>query len=312
MPFDIAEIAGRSIPPLPGKNELWVRKNTRAAAVQLIGAIRTGNERPVWCDHWRRGRIDFPEGLPAVRHGIVLVETFVPVDLAIEARELPLTYRGVPITYLSVSDFVNLALELRTVPELIAYLDARRAIPLPSLHFVGDEKCLFEFYLLENGTLSGCVGHADARVVVAARQQELRRLLQEKAVHDRHNKVMEYVADCLAIRNPDYASGLNPDIVAAAFDPSMRRANYIAMQEVVADLRLRERAELGRGLLKAVEHLADKAKGFSFLAAHFTSRDWVWILASSKDISRSELVGRMMTPLLHAAMAHYITTSPMG
>jgi hypothetical protein len=50
------------------------------------------NDRPIWCDHPGRGRVDFPTGLPALQHGIVLIETFTKVDLAEEAADLPLAY----------------------------------------------------------------------------------------------------------------------------------------------------------------------------------------------------------------------------
>src|ERR1039458_1435475 len=32
------------------KNELWVRKNAKAAAAQLLGAIRSASKKPIWCD----------------------------------------------------------------------------------------------------------------------------------------------------------------------------------------------------------------------------------------------------------------------
>src|SRR5436309_2004163 len=97
------------------QTDTWARKKAKEAVRQLRGAIRTGTGKPIWCDHPRRGRVDFHAGLPAIRHGVVLVEVFQPVDLNVGAEDLPLAYQGVPITYLSVNDFLNLALELRTV-----------------------------------------------------------------------------------------------------------------------------------------------------------------------------------------------------
>jgi hypothetical protein len=285
------------------KNELWVRKNARAATAQLLGAIRTANEKPIWCDHPRRGRVDFPKGLPPLRHGVVLVETWVPVDLASDGDDLPLTYEGVPITYMSVNDFVNVAYELRTVPELIAFLEARRTLPLSCLRVVGDDKCLLEMYLLERGTLSGCVGHSDAKLVAASRSSELVEILRTKGEHEVHNSLMEYVADALATRHPDAMSGIAPEIVAA-FEPTDSRTRYLAMQEVIADLKLRERAELGRALLSTTEGLSSVEQGFRFRAVHFDSSDRVWVLAASKNVDRSDLI-RLMNGLVHGAMAFY-------
>jgi hypothetical protein len=274
------------------KNKLWVRKKAKEAASQLTGAIRSGNEKPIWCEHRRRGRVEFPQGLPPIEHGLVLIETRYSVDLQPDADELPLDYAGVPITYLSVNDFMNLVQELRTVPELLAYLDARRAIPLSSQRVVGDDMCLFEFYLLEGGTLNGCVGHADAKLVVATRQGELNKILRRKAEQDYCNGLMEHVADSLATRHRDYARDLRPEILAA-FDAQDDRKKYMVIQEVVADLRLSERASLGRALLAAINKVGGQAQGFTYQAAYFDSRDWVFLLCASKGTHRPEVLNRM-------------------
>ena len=129
------------------KNELWVLKYTKAAVSQLVGALRSGH-RGIWCDHPRRGRVDFPDGLPPIAHGILIVETLRPVDLQAAAGDLPLDCAGIPITYISINDFLNVASQLRTIPELLAYLDARRELPESALRRVGDELVLFDYYLL--------------------------------------------------------------------------------------------------------------------------------------------------------------------
>ena len=179
-----------------GQTDMWARKKAKEAVRQLCGALRTGTGRPIWCDHPRRGRVDFPEGLPTIRHGLVLVEVFQPVDLGEEG--IPLDYQGIPITYLSVNDFLNLARELGTVPEVLEYLEARHALRFLSLRSIGDEKSLFEFYVLNDGSFQGCVGHADARVAVAARQEQLRQRLQQKWDSDRYSRILE----CLTKHQP--------------------------------------------------------------------------------------------------------------
>jgi hypothetical protein len=145
------------------KTELWARKNVKGAARQLCGALRAG-PRLIWCDHPRRGRVEFPGGLPPITHGLVLTEVFQPIDLQPEADDLPLSCGSTPITYLSVNDFLNLAVDLRTVAELITYLDARRGLPTVDLRRIGSEQPLFEFYLLGDGSLAGCAGISGARL----------------------------------------------------------------------------------------------------------------------------------------------------
>lgn len=101
------------------KTESWARKQAKNAVNQLQGALRTGSSKPIWCNHRRRGRVDFPNGLPKIDHAIVLVEVFQRVALKPDTAELPLDYQGTPISYFSLNDFLNIATELRTMPELL-------------------------------------------------------------------------------------------------------------------------------------------------------------------------------------------------
>lgn len=96
--------------------------------------------------------------------------------------------------------FSTSPLKLRTLPEVFAYLDARRSLPVTDLRIIGDERALFELYLLQNGSLSGCTGKADATLAVAARRGELMRALTSKREHDRYSGLLEDVADQLATR----------------------------------------------------------------------------------------------------------------
>ena len=111
--------------------------------------------------------MEFPAGLPPITHGLVTVETFRPVDLQSEAADLPLEQADVPLTYISLNDFLNVATQLRTAPELLRYLNARRDLPEAALRKVGDEQPIFEFYLL-HGTLKQCRGHEHAQEAVEA------------------------------------------------------------------------------------------------------------------------------------------------
>jgi hypothetical protein len=139
----------------------WARKEAKKAVSELCGVLRTAVGKVIRCDHPRRGRVEFRERLPKIDHGVVLIEVSQPVDLGAEAALLPLKIQGTPIGYLSVNDFLNLAVELRTTPELLAYLQARQSLPAADLRNIGDEKPLFEF-LLNGGSLQGCASRAEA------------------------------------------------------------------------------------------------------------------------------------------------------
>lgn len=286
------------------KLELWARKRAKEGWSQMRRAFTRRRDFPVWCDHPRLGRKEFRHGLPPIRHGIVMVEVFQPVDLQPDSASLPLDHDGVPITYLSVSDFLNLAVQLRSVPELMDYLVARRSLPPGDLRLIGDEKTLFSFYLLNDGSFADCVGRSDARIAISTQPDRLRAALRRKLEADKYAYLLEHVADELASRNPKFSVGMPPELIAA-YDPSDRRQNYREMQAALTDLRLRERAELGRAFQGAIEQAAEKTQGLRFRAARFDSMpDWVYVLGASKSIDRAELLSKIMV-LMGGAMAFY-------
>jgi hypothetical protein len=284
------------------RNAQWVLKNIQDALKPIRGVIRNPGDRPKWCEHPRRGRVEF-DPLPPIVHGVALAETWRPVDLHSAAADLPLEYLGVPVTYLSINDFLNLVVQLRTIPELLEYLYARRSLPVAALHTIGDEKPLFELYLANGGNLNGCTGYADARRAINTHADLVEEALARNAEYRYYSGLMEYVADCLATRDPGYAQGLSDD-ARALFDPDGSRKNYIVLQEMLVDLRLRERAELGKVLHALSDRVAQQPQGFAFQASHFDARDWVFLFIACKKCDKSMLF-KIMQGLTGGALAHY-------
>ena len=287
---------------LDDKEAAWVVKAAAGAARQIKGALRTLQGSAYWCDHPRRGRVQFAAGQLRPAHAVVLVETLERVSLPVE---LPLHDGGVPISFFSANDFCNVVQQLRTIPEIVAYLDARRALPADALRTIGREGSLYEYYLLNGESLSLCLGPEDAALVSTARAVELRSALTRKTEADRYSGLIERVADCLAERNPDYLSGLSTED-QAQFDSSTDRRNYLLMQEELCNLRLADRVLLGRHFADLMER-ADNAKRptMTFAAVHSDSKpDLVYVLASARGESRVELLNRARQLLL-GAMAFY-------
>jgi hypothetical protein len=283
------------------KNELWVLKAAKNGVSQLCGALRPST-KAIWCEHPRRGRVDFPTGLPAISHGIVTVETFRPVVLEAAAADLPLTQCGTPLTYISLSDFMNLAVQLRTVPELLRYLDARRKLPDAARRLVGNEQPIFEFYLL-HGTLQQCWGHEHAKAVVDAVSEPVDEILERMAEYQHFSSLLEHVGHELATRSATCLDGLSPDLLRH-FDSSECRQNYLLMQEVIADLPLRERAELGRQFDKVIRHVQAQAHGYAQATARADARpDWIFVFGASKTWERASLLASV-EPVMRAALAH--------
>jgi hypothetical protein len=284
------------------KNELWVLKYAKAAVSQLVGALRSGHKN-IWCAHPRRGRVDFPDGLPPIAHGVVIVETFRPVDLQAAVADLPLDSDGVPIAYMSINDFLNVASQLRTVPELLAYLDARRELPDSALRRVGDELVLFDYYLLRR-TLRLPGGHQEARQTLESCVSEVDDLRVRMTEHRYYSSLLEHVANELATRSPTCLEGLSSELTAM-FDPAPARQSYLRMQEILTDLTLRERAELGRQFDAVVRNLDGRRQGYTQATALLDSKpEWIFVFASSKGWDRSGML-RCMGPMMGAALAQY-------
>jgi hypothetical protein len=287
------------------KTALWARKNARAGWKQLRRALTRPKDRPVWCDHQRRGRVEFPNGLPVIRHALVIVDVFQTVDLQSDAHELPLEFRNVPITYLSVNDFLNLAVSLRTVSELAEYLAARRSLPHRDLRVIGDEKTLFCFYLLNGGSFAGYLGKDDARIAITSQGYRLGQLLERKAESDHYSLLIEYVADSFAANHPKFEVGPFPSAPDDRVDHAQRMINSLELQAELADLRRGERAELGRAFDSVIQRLLNEKDGFVFRAVWLDSKpDWVYVFAASKNINPSELRSRTIA-LGRGAMSYY-------
>jgi len=286
----------------PEKEVGWVAKAAAGAARQIHGALRAMQANNFWCEHPHRGRVEFSADELRVTQAVVLVES---VNATTLASDLPLSLGGIPVSYFTVNDFCNILQELRTIPEIEAYLDARHALPLDALRLIGEEKALYEYYLLNNETFTGCLGQNDARLVSAVRAAELCSALARKAEADKYAGLIEHVADCLAERNPKYLDGL-PEGYQDNFDASTNRKNYLRMQEELCDLGLAGRSLLGQHFA----HVMDKAEqakrpAMTYAAVHNDEKpDIVYVFVSGRGEPRLELLERAKTLIL-GAIAFY-------
>lgn len=224
----------------------------------------------------------------------------------------PLAVGTVPVTYLAVNDFCNLVDELRTFSDIAAYFEARQVLPARVQRTVGDEKPLFEYYILNKESFRGCLGYEDARITAAARESDIEMYAYFKSVRDGLGGMIECVSDRLAARLENYADGLDQNVAAMYDDPAARR-NYLMMQEELCDLRLHERRAVGMQLKHVIEKVekSPEAESMSYGAAYVDSKpDFVYVLVAAKGINRAEILKRS-TLLLRAAMTCYKKSSGM-
>ena len=269
------------------KNELWVLKNIQDSLKPIRGCIKNPDDRPKWCDHPRRGRVEF-KTLPRIIHGVALAETWRPVDLNQIADELPLEYLGVPLTYMSINDFLNVVWQLRTLPEVLEYLNARRKLPIACQRVIGDELPFYELYIMNGGlanSFAACLGHADARRATETHDDLLQEALGRSEEYKFYSSEIERIADALSTRDPNYADGLPPEAVAL-LDKDGERKNYLMLQEILTDMRLTERAMTGRQFHTVAESMRGKTEGFIFAAATAEGRDLVFVFISSRGVDK--------------------------
>ena len=282
----------------------WTIKSATNALNQATGALNTIAHEPFWCQHSRRGRVDFEQGSIRVAHVVVLTEVF---DDAVELpTKLLLLLGSVPVTYLSLNDFLNLINELRAFPDITAYLDARRTLPHKSLRMVGHEVPFYKYYTLNAGSLAGCGGYANARISSAARDAEWQTVLSAGQSRHRFARIVEDVSDALVTRLKNFSHGLDAQTIAR-FDPVDDRRNYLLMQEELCDLRLAERTALGEQFANVINKVKnrDGVENMTYAAFYTDSKpDLVYVLVSAKGIDRATLLDRSTT-LLRAAMAVY-------
>src|SRR5208283_71844 len=99
-------------------------------------------------------------------------------------------------------------------------------------------------------------------IAVASQHHRLNQLLERKTESDHYASLLEFVADISAANHPDFALGFPEGMVGYADDPVVLDARALEVQSELADLRLRERAELGRAFDEAIQQLSDKTQGF--------------------------------------------------
>ena len=192
---------------------------------------------------------------------------------------------------------------LGVYPELLRYLNARRELPDAALRRVGNEQPIFEFYLL-HGTLKQCRGHEHAKAVVEAASEQVDEILERMAEYQHFSSLLEHVGHELATRSATCLDGLSQDLLRH-FDSSEGRQNYLLMQEVIADLPLRERAELGRQFDNVIQHMQAQAHGYAQATARVDARpDWIFVFGASKTWERASLLASMER-VMRAALAHY-------
>jgi hypothetical protein len=293
------EDAQRGILELHG----WCAKKAREGAEALNGATRTIATQSFSCRHLRRGLVSFEAGTVSTLHALVVLE--IEDDCVILPTDLPeRTKTGVPLTYLSTNDFLNIVHELRAFPDIVAYLGARLMLPLAARRVIGHERLLFRHYLLNDGSFASCESAEAAQRFFAEHRQEWATRIRWKEAVDLYAQLVEHVSDSLAHRLPNWQDGLDPD--ALAMVPPDDRCEPLVLQEELCDLPLGARRRLGRAFALVYEKAADAAgdRVTIFAPVPDVKDDFVYVVLSARGLERSEVIRRARHALV-SALAHF-------
>lgn len=279
------------------------QKSADSALKQLRGGIRTSKTREYWCCHARRGLVNFGPNQIDPIHAVVIVEAYEEIVLG---ENTPLAIGSIPVSYLSVNDFLNLVVELRTINDLFQYLTARRSICVELQRTIGLEQIVMEFYVLHGGSPPAVGRLRDVIKITNGQRAEIGELIYGKKVADRQARIIEQLSNNLAVRMEQHDEGLGEEM-ADLFDLTAARSNYLLMQDELCDLVLDERRKLGASLYGAMHRAkADESeKSMFFQAAHLDSKpDFLYVLSSSRGYERKELLEKCRE-LIHGGLAHY-------
>lgn len=287
----------------PSKLPSWIVKKAEEAADQISGSLRTLNSMDVWCPHARRGRVEFKPGQLQPIHGIALVECGQGQRIALPNAALEA--QGIPLTYLDASDFLNLIMQLRSFKDIERYLAARTALGDDVRRHIGGEQVILEHYLLTDGSFDQWPGYDDAKARADGERAARDRLFQEKQQRDSPATFVEYVADSLATRLPEYKDGLDAATLAM-FDADENRQRYLLMQEVLASLSLVGRRQVGAGLLEMFGPPGAPKPSPCMYRALWADEmpDVIFVAVSTTGIPRPEVISRALV-LLGGALAHF-------
>ena len=281
----------------------WVQKNAKAALRQVRGGIRTSRTREFWCSHPRRGQVNFePNQIEPIR-ALVIVETMREVCLG---KDMPLEIDFVPVSYLSLNDFLNILVELRTINDLILYLDSRSTFSPALQRTIGIERNLFKFFILYDGAPRKVDTFMEICKEISERNTEVASRIKYRMDANLQAKIIEQLLDHLSSRLERYDEELDEEIVRM-FDVAPNRNSYLLMQDELCDLVLDERRKFGACLSQIIEKVRNDydSEAMGFKALHLDSKpDFLYILSSSKGKSRNEVI-KLGFELIHGGLSWY-------
>jgi len=218
----------------------WLAKHGNKSLQQLRGAFRTMQEREFWCQHPTLGRRDFARGEVAPRHCVSLLESKDEVCVALDSELVRSISACCPTTTLSIDDFINIVMQLRTWRDLTLYLDARtNSLAEAEKSVIGIEWPLFCYYTAHRDSFAN-VTIRDAKAIATKGEH----VVPGSAFRDRERglaSIVEHVMTQLSSATPG-------SLFEAPAGTGDGRAIAAALRHELCDLTIQERAAISEQL----------------------------------------------------------------
>lgn len=282
----------------------WLKKNGTKAIAQLGGAYRTLSYHAIWCEHGILGKKYFQAGEITPRHGVVLLESKFEMLVNVEPDQIDRLGSVVPITLMTIQDFINLAQHLRTWRDLEAYLNSRWGVlQEPDRRVIGAELPLLGYYTAMKDTFSGCRSIDDAKIVTAAG----RHVRDGSAFRDRERILASMLEDFIAGITIAGPVDLPPENEGLRQCFRISKEAKDIVRDDFCDLTIQERAMLGEQISYLSMRVAESQEPDAAMYATVRSErrpHTVYVVLIARDWDHGEASFEAMDVTL-AACAHF-------
>lgn len=291
--------SGRSLPD-------WAMKQFTIAGRQAAGAIRKVATSEVSATHPWRGDVNFDVGNLIPYCGIALVEYFGQ-SFVLDPKVKHRTFKGIPIHYFSLNDFLNLVDILETLPDVIEYIRQRCSISGDIRARVGNERGLCATYLLDGYLRPGLsYGEVEKRwAQLAAVEESFERKRKHNIFVDFYNGLINEVhnqdPDKLSYQPPelrDYVESGSSNSSCLEIATRLNKLPYIYRREIGKHLFQTSKAVKGDG----------KIRMFTYRNLGYP---WVLSFLVTPNMNRTSRI-RQLHLLVASAISQYRCKSVIG
>jgi len=273
---------------LPNDLINWVNTKLAEAHGQLIEGFDAVMKSSLTAKHGWQGRVTFNTGAFRVVAGISLIDYTGPPILVTPYDNM---HSGIPIHHFSISDFLDIANLLGTLPDIFKYLEQRKLLPEEIRSTIGNEADIIGEYFL-NERLSSSLTLSD----IAGKWQYL--ITKYGPAYERKLRYDEYVLFYNGIiaelhrEDAELQKNWPKELVKSSDKPRDKR-KYLQIATQLNKLPLIYRRTLGKRIITAANN-AEKFKKSRCFYGLDNTQQWVYAFLFTLDMDRERRIRNLM------------------